>query len=270
MVRSVEGSLARLQTDYIDLLYLHMWDGNTPAEEVLRAMDDLVRAGEVLYVGISDIPAWQVARMQTMADLRGWAPLVALQIPYNLVERTVERDLIPMAETMGLGVVPWSPLAGGVSPASTAAPTSSPGPSVPRPADSPAARTTSSGTGSSPSGAWTSPGSSRTSPPRSAPHPHESRSRGRDSTLPSWPPSWALGPSRSSTTTWVRSRSSSNPSNGHGWRKPARSTWAFPTRPSAASVSWCKRGPMAGSNPRRGLLVGRSARGLRRRRSEGF
>ena len=114
MVRSVEGSLARLQTDYIDLLYLHMWDGNTPAEEVLRAMDDLVRAGEVLYVGISDIPAWQVARMQTMADLRGWAPLVALQIPYNLVERTVERDLIPMAETMGLGVVPWSPLAGGV------------------------------------------------------------------------------------------------------------------------------------------------------------
>jgi aryl-alcohol dehydrogenase-like predicted oxidoreductase len=114
MVRSVEDSLKRLRTDYIDLLYLHIWDGSTPVEEVLRAMDDLVRAGKVLYVGISDIPAWQVSRMQTIAELRGWAPLVALQIPYNLIERTVERDLIPMAETLGLGVVAWSPLAGGV------------------------------------------------------------------------------------------------------------------------------------------------------------
>lgn len=114
MVRSVEASLTRLRTDYIDLLYLHIWDGDTPVEEVLRAMDDLVRAGKTLYVGISDIPAWQVSRMQAIADLRGWAPLVALQIPYNLVERTVERELIPMAEALGLGVVPWSPLAGGV------------------------------------------------------------------------------------------------------------------------------------------------------------
>lgn len=113
-VRSIEDSLARLGTDYIDLLYLHIWDGETPVEEVLRAMDDLVRAGKVLYVGISDIPAWQVSRMQAIADLRGWAPLVALQIPYNLVERTVERELVPMASAMGLGVVPWSPLAGGV------------------------------------------------------------------------------------------------------------------------------------------------------------
>lgn len=114
MVRSVEDSLKRLRTDYIDLLYLHIWDGNTPIEEVLRAMDDLVRAGKILYVGISNIPAWQVSRMQAIAELRGWAPLVALQIPYNLIERTVERDLIPMAETLGLGVVAWSPLAGGV------------------------------------------------------------------------------------------------------------------------------------------------------------
>jgi aryl-alcohol dehydrogenase-like predicted oxidoreductase len=114
MIRSVEASLTRLRSDYIDLLYLHIWDGATPVEEVLRAMDDLVRAGKVLYVGISDTPAWQVSRMQAIADVRGWAPLIALQIPYNLVERTVERDLIPMAETMGLGVVPWSPLAGGV------------------------------------------------------------------------------------------------------------------------------------------------------------
>jgi len=114
MVRSVEGSLSRLQTDYIDLLYLHMWDGLSPVEEVLRAMDDLVRAGKVLYVGMSDIPAWQVSRMQAIAELRGWAPLIALEIPYNLIQRTVERDLIPMAEAMGLGVICWSPLAGGV------------------------------------------------------------------------------------------------------------------------------------------------------------
>jgi aryl-alcohol dehydrogenase-like predicted oxidoreductase len=114
MVRSVERSLDHLQTDYIDLLYLHVWEGTTPVEEILRSMDDLVRAGKVLYVAISDTPAWQVSRMQTIADLRGWSPLVALQIEYNLLERTVERDLIPMAREMGLGVIPWSPLASGV------------------------------------------------------------------------------------------------------------------------------------------------------------
>jgi aryl-alcohol dehydrogenase-like predicted oxidoreductase len=114
MVRSVESSLQRLQTDYIDLLYLHAWDFLTPVEEILRAMDDLVRAGKLLYVGISDAPAWQVARMQTIADLRGWSPLIALQVEYNLIERTIERDLAPMAREMGLGVIPWSPLASGV------------------------------------------------------------------------------------------------------------------------------------------------------------
>ncbi len=114
MVRSVEQSLGRLGTDYIDLLYLHAWDGLTPADEVIRAFDDLVSAGKVLYAGISDTPAWQVSRMQAIADVRGWAPFVALQIPYNLVERTVERELIPMAKEMGLGVIPWSPLASGV------------------------------------------------------------------------------------------------------------------------------------------------------------
>lgn len=114
MLRSVEESLQRLDTDYIDLLYLHVWDGTTPVEEILRAMDDLVRSGKVLYVGISDTPAWQVSRMQAIAELRGWAPLIALQIEYSLIERTVERDLIPMAAEMGLGVVPWSPLASGV------------------------------------------------------------------------------------------------------------------------------------------------------------
>ncbi|NBE54387.1 aldo/keto reductase [Streptomyces boluensis] len=111
---SVEASLRQLNTDYLDLLYLHLWDFTTPVEEILRGMDDLVRQGKILYVAISNTPAWQVSRMQAIADLRGWSPLVALQIEYNLIERTGERDLIPMAREMGLGVVPWSPLAGGV------------------------------------------------------------------------------------------------------------------------------------------------------------
>lgn len=111
---SVETSLRQLKTDYIDLLYLHVWDFTTPVDEILRGMDDLVRQGKVLYVAISNTPAWQVSRMQAIADLRGWSPLVALQIEYNLIDRTGERDLIPMAREMGLGVVPYSPLAGGV------------------------------------------------------------------------------------------------------------------------------------------------------------
>lgn len=92
MIASVESSLRRLGTDYIDLLYLHVWDSTTPVEEVLRGLDDLVRAGKVVYVGISDTPAWQVSRMQAIAELRGWAPLIALQIEYSLIERTGERD----------------------------------------------------------------------------------------------------------------------------------------------------------------------------------
>jgi aryl-alcohol dehydrogenase-like predicted oxidoreductase len=111
---AVETSLRQLGTDYIDLLYLHVWDPTTSAEEVLRGLDDLVRQGKVLYVAISNTPAWQVARLQTMADLRGWSPLVALQLEYNLIERTGERDLLPMAQELGLGTVLWSPLAGGV------------------------------------------------------------------------------------------------------------------------------------------------------------
>ena len=114
MMRAVEASLKRLRTDYIDLYYLHMWDKTTPIEEVLRGLDDLVRQGKINYVGISDTPAWQVARMATMADLRGWSRPVALQVEYSLVERTVERDLVPMAAELGLGVMPWAPLAMGI------------------------------------------------------------------------------------------------------------------------------------------------------------
>ena len=114
LTRSVEVSLRQLDTDRIELLYLHGWDFTTSPDEVMRALDDLVRSGKVLYLGICNTPAWQIARMQTLADLRGWTPLVALQIEYSLVERTVEHELIPMAAELGLGVLPWSPLGGGV------------------------------------------------------------------------------------------------------------------------------------------------------------
>lgn len=114
MAHSVDASLKRLKTDYIDLYWLHVWDFTTPIEEVMRAFDDLVRAGKILYAGISDTPAWRVAQGQTIAQLRGWTPFVGLQIEYSLVERTPERDLLPMAEALGLAVTPWSPLGQGV------------------------------------------------------------------------------------------------------------------------------------------------------------
>jgi aryl-alcohol dehydrogenase-like predicted oxidoreductase len=113
MVRAVEGSLRRLDTDHIDLLWLHYWDGTTPLEEILRALDDLVSAGKVLYTGISDTPAWLISRATTMAALRGWSPVVAVQLEYNLASRTAERELRPMATAMDLGVVCWGPLAAG-------------------------------------------------------------------------------------------------------------------------------------------------------------
>src|ERR1043166_9198257 len=114
IIASCEQSLRRLQTDYIDLYWMHCWDRFTPIEETMRALDDLVAAGKVRYIGFSDTPAWKVAEAQTIARFRGWAPLVALQIEYSLLERTVEGELIPMALEMGLGVTPWSPLKSGV------------------------------------------------------------------------------------------------------------------------------------------------------------
>jgi len=114
MVQSVEASLKRLRTDYIDLYWVHAWDQITPVEEVMRGLDDLVRAGKVLYVGISDAPAWYIAQANTLAQLRGWSPFIAMQIEYSLMERTVERELIPVAQALNVGVTAWSPLAGGV------------------------------------------------------------------------------------------------------------------------------------------------------------
>jgi aryl-alcohol dehydrogenase-like predicted oxidoreductase len=114
MMQSVEASLKRLRTDYIDLYLLHIWDQLTPIEEVMRGFDDLVRQGKILYPGVSDMPAWLVAKANTLAELRNWTPFISLQIEYSLIERTPERELLPMAANLGLGVTAWSPLAGGV------------------------------------------------------------------------------------------------------------------------------------------------------------
>ena len=113
MRRSVESSLRRLNTDYIDLLWLHMWDGMTPVEEVMRALDDLVRAGKVLYVGISDTPAWVVSQANTLADLRGWSRFVAYQGEYSLASRAPERDILPMTNAFDITFLPWGVLEGG-------------------------------------------------------------------------------------------------------------------------------------------------------------
>ncbi len=112
--QSLEATLRRLGTDYLDLYWVHAWDGMTPLEELLRALDDAVRAGKLLYTGFSNVPAWVVARAQTMAELQGWSRFAALQLHYSLVERGVERELLPCAAALGLAVTAWSPLGGGV------------------------------------------------------------------------------------------------------------------------------------------------------------
>src|ERR1700732_3539691 len=114
MMQALEASLKRLQTDYIDLYWVHIWDGITPVEEVMRGLDDSVRQRKVLYVGVSDAPAWWIAQANTLAEMRGWTQFSGLQIEYSLIERTVERELIPMAKAFKLGLVAWSPLAGGL------------------------------------------------------------------------------------------------------------------------------------------------------------
>ncbi len=113
LMRSVEASLKRLNTDFIDVLYLHIWDFLTPVEEVLHGLDDLISQGKINYAAISDTPAWIVAKANTMADLMGWHKFIALQIEYSLLQRAPERDLIPMAKHFGITVTPWAPLAGG-------------------------------------------------------------------------------------------------------------------------------------------------------------
>lgn len=111
---SLETSLRRLRTDYLDIYWVHMWDRLTPVEETMAALDDQIRAGHVLSLGISDTPAWVIARANTLAQWRGWARLAGLQVPYSLVQRDIERELLPMAEASGMTVAAWSPLAGGI------------------------------------------------------------------------------------------------------------------------------------------------------------
>ncbi|MGP3638065.1 aldo/keto reductase [Streptomyces sp. 24-1644] len=114
MVASVEASLRRLGTDYIDLLWVHFPDQLTPMEEILRGLDDLVRSGKIHHAALSNFPAWRVSRAMTLADLKNWAPVVGIQIEYSLVERTADRELLPLAESLGLGAALWSPLGGGL------------------------------------------------------------------------------------------------------------------------------------------------------------
>jgi aryl-alcohol dehydrogenase-like predicted oxidoreductase len=114
MMQALEASLKRLQTDYIDLYWVHIWIGITPVEEVMRGLDDIAHQGKILYVGISDAHAWWIAQANTLAELRGWTQFVGLQIEYSLIERTVERELVPMAKALNLGILAWSPLASGV------------------------------------------------------------------------------------------------------------------------------------------------------------
>ena len=113
IISSCEDSLRRLQTDYIDLYWLHNWDVHTPIEETMSALEDLVRAGKVRYIGVSDTPAWKIVEANMTAHLRGWAAFVGLQIEYSLLERSVEQELVPMARELGLGITPWSPLKSG-------------------------------------------------------------------------------------------------------------------------------------------------------------
>lgn len=114
IIRACEESLRRLRTDYIDLYWLHNWDKHTPIDETMSALDDLVRAGKVRYIGVSDTPAWKITQAQMLAEFRHWTPFVGLQIEYSLLERTVEGELIPMAQELGMGVTPWSPLKSGL------------------------------------------------------------------------------------------------------------------------------------------------------------
>jgi aryl-alcohol dehydrogenase-like predicted oxidoreductase len=114
IIAACEQSLRRLQTDYIDLYWLHNWDANTPMAETMSALEDLVRSGKVRYLGVSDTPAWKVAEANMTAHFRGWSAFIALQIEYSLLERSVEQELLPMAREFGLGVTPWSPLKSGL------------------------------------------------------------------------------------------------------------------------------------------------------------
>jgi len=114
LFQSVNNSLKRLNTNYIDLLWVHVWDPMTPIEEVIRSLDDLVRSGKVFYIGISDAPAWVISNANALAEVRGWSSFIGMQIMYNLIERSAERELLPMGRALDIGTTAWSPLGGGI------------------------------------------------------------------------------------------------------------------------------------------------------------
>ncbi|RXK81306.1 aldo/keto reductase [Filimonas effusa] len=114
LITNLEHSLRRLQTDYIDLFWIHSWDFSTPMEETMRSLDNAVKSGKIRYIGVSDAPAWKVAQAQTAALFKDWTPFIGLQIEYSLLQRTVEEELVPMAVELGLGITPWSPLKNGL------------------------------------------------------------------------------------------------------------------------------------------------------------
>jgi aryl-alcohol dehydrogenase-like predicted oxidoreductase len=111
---SIEASLSRLGTDYVDVLYIHAWDQLTPVEDTLRALDDLITMGKILAIGVSNMPAWTISRVDLLAELRGWTQFCTMQVAYSLVERTPDRELLPMANSLGISVLAWSPLARGL------------------------------------------------------------------------------------------------------------------------------------------------------------
>lgn len=114
IMQSIDGSLKRLKTDYIDLYWMHVWDRMTPIEEVMGTLDHAVRAGKIRYIGLSDVPAWYLARAQTMAEFRGWTSVCSLQLEYSLLERNIENEFVAAARELGMGICPWSPLGGGM------------------------------------------------------------------------------------------------------------------------------------------------------------
>jgi aryl-alcohol dehydrogenase-like predicted oxidoreductase len=219
---SLETSLRQLRTNYIDVYWVHLWDSHTPVEETMRALDDAVRAGKVLYVGISDAPAWVVARANTLAEWRGWTPFAGLQVPYNLLDRDIERELLPMAEAFGLTVAAWGPLASGVLSGKLTRR------QAPRPV--PASQPTHSVRASTPP-----PGPYRRSPTTSGPRPRRwplpgpARGPGRSTR------SWGPGPPGNSKTTWAPSTSHCQTTPCSAWN----GLWSSPSGSPATSSPTC-------------------------------
>ena len=219
--RAIDASLRRLNTDFIDLYWLHAWDTVTPVEEVVNTLTDLVRAGKIRHYGFSDTPAWYVARAHTLAEQQGKEGVTALQLEYSLIERNIEREHIPAAQELGIGICPWSPLAAASSPANTSAratpePVTDASPRAARSTNSP--RTT----GVSWKCCWERARNLENQPRRW-------RFSGPSRNPASHPPFWAPATWRSSTTTWRRSNSLSPPIFASAWTKPARSSQCIPT-----------------------------------------